>query len=426
MMQCPSIVTNQLVKLTSTSAPLKGKLQEWTYLSHKEIIIHAALRCSLVDRFQYDFGYLETIDTQVHGMTSWSEDVEFVHPSMQDFFTAMAIMKLPLYDQMRLLTSPSMPRMVCIFYSGLAYSSFNEQSFSIGKNVVPQMLDGMIRHPGSNLIVCILTAIHCLYQAQEPSLCKSFLAKHAQIFCSATSISTRLSYSDVISMAYFLKHSGSSWVVQVESLNYCHILKDCCTVSISPNGVSLLQCTNTQLLNKKLPKAQSTNLRSILQSLCCETLSDVLYHVIVFLSPAPVLCTSRGPGYLSFVSCPCLKNVVLNNIIFQPIPATHWIPGDKKHFKTLQFTGEKHPEVHDKELIEFVIMVSPLPYSIFFTIPNTDETVSIMISMDNKYILDEEDINMAGIVECEATESKSSVQMCELVAPPFPLSDLKL
>lgn len=426
MMQSPSILTNQLVKLTSTITPLKGKAQDWTTLSHNEIITHVALRCSLVDRFSYDFGYLENLYTQVHGVTSWNEDAEFVHPSMQDFFTAMAVMKLPLYDQMRLLTSPKMPRMVCIFYSGLAYSSFNEQSFSIGKNVVMQMLDGMIRHPGSNVIACILTAVHCFYQAQEPSLCKSFLAKNAQIFCSATTIGTRLSYSDIISLAYFLKHSDSSWEVQVESLNYCHILKDCCTVSMSPNCVTLLQCTSTQLLNKKPSKAQGTNLRSILQSICCETLCDVLYQVIVFLSPAPVLCTSRGPGYLSYVSCPCLKSIILNNVQFQPIPATHWIPGDKKHFKTLQFTAENHPEVHDKELIEFVIMVSPLPFSISFTIPTTDETVSIMVSTDKKYVLEEEDVNIAG-VECEAiVESISRGQAGEMVAPPLPLSDLKL
>ena len=394
-------------------------------LQKKENIIHTALRSSLVGRLPYEYDYFETRDTQLHEITSWDKDHGyFDHPSVQDFFTAMAIMELPLFDQMHLLTSPIMDRMVCIFYSSLSCSGFLDQTYSIAKSVLPQMLDGIIGQPKPN----VLTAVHCLYQTQEPSFSKSFLTKHASIFCSPITIDTRLSYSDVIALAYFFKHSGSSWVAEVESVNQCHILKDCCSVSIFTRGLTSIQCTSTQLLKKK-PKTQSTTPRSVLQSLCCETLSEVLYHIIVFFSPLPVLCTSHGPGYLSYVSCPCIKNVVLNNIHFEPIAAMHWVPGDAKYLKTLQFTADQHIDVHGKELTEFVLLVSPLPWSISFTIPGSSEPVSIKISKDCEYLIEENEIHVGGTSTssvCAVAESKSrhDKEDSELVAPALPLQNV--
>ena len=421
----PSLISKQILAYVFATLE-RQKVTSIISLPQKENIIHTAMRSSLVGRLPYEYDYFETRDTQLYEITSWDKDHGHSdHPSVQDCFTAMAIMELPLFDQMHLLTSTIMNRMVCIFYSRLSCLGFHDQTFSIAKNVLPQMLDGIIGQPKPN----ILTVVHCLYQTQEPSYSKAFVTKHAHIFFSSVTFDTRLSYSDVIALAYFFKHSGSSWVAEVESVNQCHILKDCCSVSISTRGLTSLQCTSTQLLKKKQSKTQSTNPRIVLQSLCCETLSEVLYHIIVFFSPLPVLCTSRGPGYLSYVSCPCIKNVVLNNIYIEPIAAMHWVSGDAKYLKTLQFTADQHIDVHGKELTEFVLLVSPLPWSISFTIPGSSEPVSIKISKDCEYLIEENEIHVGSTSTssvCAVAESKSrhDKEDSELVAPALPLQNV--
>ena len=411
------ILANVFIPL---SKPDERKLLSIPSLMSMETLMSVALHFSLLGKISYEWDHMCTEEHQVALFDQGPSEV-FVHQAEWHFFTAMAIIELPIYDQLYLLTSPVMDRMVCIFYSSLACSSLSNQKFSIAKSIVPHMLNGIILQAQSNIIIAFLTVIHCLFQAQEPIFCKSFLEKNVQTL-NTLKTDKKLSYSDIISLAYFMKHSGSSWMVEVQSLNDLNVLKDYCNVSISSNGITSLQCMNSQLVNKKQPKPQSLNPRSLILSLCCETLSEVLYHVIIFFSPFPVLCTSRGPGYLSYVSCPCFKNVVLHNIHFAPIPATHWIAGDAKHWKALQFTADRHTEVHGKELTEFVLLVSPLPWSITFTLPGSEEPISINISRDYSHHIDED----AVAVNCEAKMQSKPHDSDELVAPVLPLQDLKL
>ena len=88
-----------------------------------------------------------------------------------------------------------------------------------------------------------------------------------------------------------------------------------------------------------------------------------------------MVCSSKNPGYTSFVSCKCFKEPVLSRIQFNPIVPTHWVIPDQKSCRQFNSLSVHHTEVHGPELLEYVILLAPLPSSVKCVLPTNEDII---------------------------------------------------
>ena len=304
----------------------------------------------------------------------------FNNAAVKDMMAARGIQLLPIRWQIVILTSCAVHDTVYSFYGGLMSPDLCVSSFDKLMFVLPDIFEGMLIHNQNKIAECLLCAMQCLYQVQEPNLCLKFLEKCADYFKTGVEFANQdITYYIIAVLSSFIQMSSnfSSWTITVPSKKFVSFFGAC---NVQEGKVMSLKLTDHSRITKKKGGAESSNM---VQRISSYAASEILLKFLQFISPVPVVCSSKNPGYTSFVSCQCLKEVVLSGIHFDPIIPTHWVSADAKYSKQLNSSHANHTQVHGPELIEYVILLAPLPCSIRCTLPTNDV---IIVQVDNQWI----------------------------------------
>ena len=296
-------------------------------------------------------------------------DKLFKNAAVQDLMTARAIKLLPLSHQIQVLTTCGISKTIYGFYGGLSCPDLCVTAFDASMSALLDIFEGMHLKQTNKIARCLLCVLNCLYQLQESSLCTRFIEKFADLFVPGVDFTGEsITYLDIASMSYFVEvcSTFSTWDVAIQD----SLLSEDYP-GRKPSMITALKLAEYSRINRK-KIGTGTNL---IQRLSSHATSETLFKLLQFISPVPVVCSSKNPGYTSFVSCKCFKEPVLSRIQFDPIVPTHWVTPDSKSSRQFNALPAHHTEVHGPELLEYVILLAPLPSSVKCILPTNEDII---------------------------------------------------
>ena len=337
------------------------------------------------------------------GLKCCEKDSLFSNAAVQDLMAARGIQLLPIASQIKILTTCIISKSVCGFYGGLSCPELCVSSFNAPMFAMCEIFEG-IYLKRSNDAECVLCLIQFLYQVQESNLCIQLVEICIDVFTNGVEFKS-ITYCDIAALSYFVQACSriSSWDVTVQKDIHCTLFQSC--------RVQLGKVTSLKLIEySKIKKRKAVDSLNMTQRLASRTASEIILKLLQFISPVPVVCSSKNPGYASFVSCRCFKEAVLSRIQFSPTIPTHWVPGDAKYSRQLNTLHTDHTEVHGPELLEYVVLLAPLPSSIQCILP-TSEVIVVHIDSEQIDMCTSEGsvveaVQRAKIEECTCTCEK--------------------
>jgi hypothetical protein len=111
-------------------------------------------------------------------------------------------------------------------------------------------------------------------------------------------------------------------------------------------------------------------------SVYVKCMREVLHCCLQLYSPIRLKSNSTDTSYVSFLSCPCLRDKIENEsvLVLESLNAVHWIKVRGKEGKQKGTREDielrEHMATHEYEHLEMVIMMSPLPNRLHYKVPS--------------------------------------------------------
>ena len=316
----------------------------------------------------------------------------FMHPLIRQFLAAIALQKLPIVNQVKFFHKHSRDMVrelepLCKFFFGLSKQK-SSAPFSSTETTLPHIVDLLINNldiDDQSDVMDQLFLISCIYESEEPALWKKLASKYPDILrlqlggASITSV-VRLT------LAMMMANSGiRQWVVEApvskkhigESLELLTSMYDR-TSTVTVSIVSGPDVVLRPFVLKPVVRLSEPAWKRVHIS-CCKSLKDVFHRVLQLYSPVKIRSDCSDLGYMSFVSCDCLQESFTQDVCIEPIEALHWVPlppRTKKQRRRGSEAEESHMEIHhQRSSAELILLSTPYPNGITFTLPVTNEEV---------------------------------------------------
>ncbi len=319
---------------------------------------------------------------------------QFLHPSLLHFLMAMAVQQLPLIDQLHFFHSHLSKNgvdqgKVVTFHFGISSLELHTASLNPSKIALISLLEVVIFSldlKESSDFSHLMFLFNCVVEGQEPSLWKRLGTKYPHLLKVAFRGHDLDPLVDLLSS--MVSHSGiSKWEFQVtqQDMYSAETLKVFVDTPSNPVEVVITVGQDPLLIPKVSPGARARALRARegdrvhnpMHSYCCKCIKDVMHRVCQLYSPVTIQSYHADPGYISIVACPCLEASLNSVMVMMPVHAGHTVPMPRKPKKRdPSDEKESHWQGHGMMASEVIVMTTPYPVSLSFTI-GTEEFIRI-------------------------------------------------
>ena len=344
----------------------------------------------------------------------------FLSCVIQEFLAAFYLSYLPQDEQIAFYyeTFPKNIRQlqnVCLFHFGLTRLE-TEAFLNSSKLIVAGMIESMghvaMKLEGSLYLDLQKLIQACLYEAQDPTLVKTFTQQYTKLM--------KITFPDVralddgrltTQLTYVILQSGIKlWEIEIPNEN-ARGKTDAIVfpismaetsikvaVKVQPNPNSTV--TVTAFFNERLsrptgratdmiPRGKSEEERELYfqHAMKCTGRRETLHRVAQLYSPVPVKSDAADPAFASLIACECVEQKFMEEVVIEPIHPIHTVQLSSKSRKAKMADGErdatarKHVEKkHQNNYMEIIVLNKPSVKSITFQPPGGVQQCRLVMS----------------------------------------------
>ena len=244
--------------------------------------------------------------------------------------------------------------------------------------------------------------LNCLYEAQEPNLIRKFLSRRQHLLTIALN-DEMLTESKLQILSYCFANSGiKQWKIEATSEKI--YLAEYLNMLIIDNLSSELKSEFKLKVNVGQSfQISPENVREISQAkfksnIYSRLMRELLHRLLQLHAPIKLKSDGSSSSYISLLACSCLKNELEQNqvLVLEPVMASHWLPVKPKASRSTSSQQDDNLQTrlhmqqkHESQHIEYVVMMTPFPHRIRFTVPVTKEKITVQLcSYDSPGFLD--------------------------------------
>ena len=322
---------------------------------------------------------------------------KFIHKTVKLYLAALHIHRQPIFDQAYLTLRVSDNRdtsyeLMIIYFCGITHtSSTKTSSLNVAKIILYPLLESIADQYSweeePERANGLLFFLNCLYEVQEANLVRKFLSRRQHLLTIALNDSM-LSESKLQMLSYCVANSGiKQWKIEAipEKIYLAEYLNMLVLDHLSSDSKTEFKLEvnigqSFHLSPENVKELSKVKLKSNIYS---RLMRELLHRLLQLYSPIKLKSDGSSSSYISLLACDCLKNDVEKNkiLVLEPIVASHWLPVKPKANKS---TPDENPQTalhmrqkHESQHIEYVIMMTPFPHRIRFTVPGTKENVTV-------------------------------------------------
>ena len=346
-----------------------------------------------------------------------SGEVHFLTLEIQRFLSAYHVSILSLSEQVdfycengRSLLTELSP--ITMYHFGLGRLNhrgwFNSGKLALGSAVecLARCVDQSDGNPVREMVLILLS---CINESREESLVGSLARHHFDLL--TIELSDNLSSDEKNSILFMLNHSDvKTWNIHLHAssektiaeelmMMFVASLNENVKISIA-DGISekfLLKPTGPQRDAKKSGSAlafvkrgstdheQEELFKHAVQS---DALREVFHRVLNLYSKFNLNSDASDPAFLSIITCECVEEKLLNEVLVGPIHPVHFVKLTAKSKKVRRIDSEreisrKHVEEEHKQCYtEIIVLSKPYPKSLTFQPPGSLEQCELVLSTD--------------------------------------------
>ena len=344
----------------------------------------------------------------------------FLSCIIQEFLAAFYLSYLPQDEQIAFYyeTFPKNIRPlqnVCLFHFGLTRLE-TEAFLNSSKLIVAGMIESMghvaMKLEGSLYLDLQKLIQACLYEAQNPTLVRTFTQQYTKLM--------KITFPDVCALddgrlttqlTYVILQSGIKlWEIEIPNENargktaaivFPISMAETSikvAVKVQPNPNSTV--TVTAFFNERLsrptgratdmiPRGKSEEERELYfqHAMKCTGRRETLHRVTQLYSPVLVKSDAADPAFASLLACECVEQKLMEEVVIEPIHPIHTFQLSSKSRKAKMADGErdatarKHVEKkHQNNYMEIIVLNKPSVKSITFQPPGGVQQCRLVMS----------------------------------------------
>jgi serine/threonine protein kinase len=375
---------------------------------------------------------------------------KFIHTTIKKYLAALHIQRQPIFDQAYLtlkIISDHDKKYdpLIIYFCGITHTnSVKTASLNVAKMILYPLLESMAdkyswieeRSQRTNTLMFFL---NCLYEAQDPNLIRKFLSRRQHLLTIALDDEI-LTESKMQILSYCFANSGiKQW--QIEAVSEKIYLAEYLNMLVMDHLSSELKSgfkievnvgQSFQVSPENVREIPQAKLKSNIYS---RLMRELLHRLLQLHAPIKLKSDGSSSSYISLLACDCLKKEVEVNkvLVLEPVMASHWLPVKPKASRSTSSQPGDNPQTHfhmrqehESQHIEYVLMMTPLPHRIRFTVPITKEKITVhLCSNGSPGFLDsgiEDHLNLNTTPTCVIYQERYFDAQCQkLILPGMPL-----
>lgn len=332
----------------------------------------------------------------------------FLTPEIRDFLAAFALHHFAPLDQLYFLSEHAQNLIESGYFGWLQFFYGLTVQREVENNPTRMMMASL----NELLVYCLnfndslqlITFMQSLTEAKEPSLWKKLAAKNFAFF----SMSLPIKYVEMVEadLVNLINSSGCrEWVIEVSpgkeeigltlqayignanlELREDKSLGD--GIRLWPK-IASVESSHQEPAHESAEKALSEAEKRILKigAFFCKAVREILQRVFQLYSKMSLKGDCSNASYVSFFSCPCFEEAVVNKVFFNPILAQKFLSvpnASKKAGKRGNEIIATHlKEEHGDRAVELVILLTPCVRKVMFVLPSGKEVLEIVLSGHN-------------------------------------------